>query len=820
MLRTFSTHITPRRGFGLRRRRTSIRRRGVSAVLAMMYLVIFGSLAAAMAVVAQGNLRTADSSLRVSRAMGAAESGLAFASRRLQSEGGRFVIDKGVIDGFFAQDVWDGTINVGADGDVEVLPAEEYDSGPQDNSIGLSEALLGAHLADSAAMTMIVEPGDAALPAIDGNGALETRPIRLSDEPNAPYFRLRYEMLENQPFVRVTSIGVDGEIERTLQMDFRLTKRIEFAIISPNRIMIGKNVRVEGPLGSRYGVVPGELDSANGDPLVMRSDFYYLDPDLSDQLDIFFDLLAVNDVDGDNRLRPNHPIEGDDIGSYPFLEDMDLDEYIDDFDLFLAAFDADNDRDVVYDQDKAAAAGLGNPPIEFDVDDQLGRLIDMAVPDRDGDGEVTAADVSLGYNNGVIDIYDRYAKLHGRLAFAVARADWDAANGESYQSVVNGPIRPSSEDPPVSFEVSDEDLREIDAQMLDDSLSWAEGMAAAGSPFADQVTDNLTNNPLPDPASFTAAGDNDYEPVPFGSAGAYDYYRRPIYENMVFNDVSIPIGANALFRNCRFVGVTFIETTADCDDPNWNYAGALEQIDNGDGTFSYELKYPYIYAESGGVDYTDTKPLSNNIRFDDCVFVGSVVADIPAEYTHWRNKLQFTGSTRFHIDETDPELEEPGELNEWILDTLDAMDDGDKQQLAKSSVLTPEWSIDVGNFDNEVAVDPEDTPTVRLKGIIVAGIMDVRGTADVHGTMMMTFRPTANAGPLYYGGLPDAFNTTIGYFGPADGDGEGVDPDDDDFPGFGEITLRYNPDALLPDGIPWAITVEAENETYTEGGGN
>ena len=46
------------------RTRRASRRHGVASVLAMMFLVIFGSLAAAMAVVATGNIRTADVSLR------------------------------------------------------------------------------------------------------------------------------------------------------------------------------------------------------------------------------------------------------------------------------------------------------------------------------------------------------------------------------------------------------------------------------------------------------------------------------------------------------------------------------------------------------------------------------------------------------------------------------------------------------------------------------------------------------------------------------------------------------------------------------------
>ena len=71
--------------------------------------------------------------------------------------------------------------------------------------------------------------------------------------------------------------------------------------------------------------------------------------------------------------------------------------------------------------------------------------------------------------------------------------------------------------------------------------------------------------------------------------------------------------------------------------------------------------------------------------------------------------------------------------------------------------------------------------------------------------------------PLFYDGQTDAFNTTIGFFGPLDGDGEGADPSDPDFDGFGEIMLSYDPDVVLPDGIPWPILAEAIPETYREG---
>ncbi len=71
--------------------------------------------------------------------------------------------------------------------------------------------------------------------------------------------------------------------------------------------------------------------------------------------------------------------------------------------------------------------------------------------------------------------------------------------------------------------------------------------------------------------------------------------------------------------------------------------------------------------------------------------------------------------------------------------------------------------------------------------------------------------------PLFYGGEADAFNTTIGFFGPEDGDGEGVDDAMKPFSGYGRVSLRANPDAALPDGVPWPITIVPDGASYQEG---
>ncbi|MHC4413910.1 MAG: hypothetical protein ACYS0G_01365 [Planctomycetota bacterium] len=786
----------------------------------MMFLVIFGSLSAAMAVVAQGNLRTADAAMKVSRAMSAAETGLAFAARRLESESRRFVIEKGVIDGDYGHDLWLGTYDEATHGNVEVLPPVGYTEGSLPD--GVAEAVFNAHLADS--HWIIIEPGDNALPEIDSFGTLRVRPTALTVDangdpnPDGPYFRLKYELIVNAPYLRVTSQGVDGNITRTLQMDFIINKKIEYAVISPNRIMIGKNVRVEGPLGSRYGLVAGELDSENGDPLVMRSDFYYLNNGLDNKLDTFFEAIADYDVDGDGRLRLYHPTESIGVGASPNHVDHDGDEYVDDFDLFLSHFDANGDRWVVYDTMLANEAGLGMPPEEFsDIDDQLARLIDEAYPDRDGDGIPTTSDRALGYRDGVIDAKDLYGKVRGRLAFAVSRAEWEAAHGASYQTIVQGPVHPRIDEAPVTFEASDEVLREVTTDMFSDSESWFAAQVPADPPedpvdFNNQVADGVANG-----GTYTPPDDTTWESSPFNAQGAYDWYQRPVYEDMAFSNVRIPMGNNGVFVRCTFKGVTYVETEEDCTDVNWNYVGALEQIEDPPGNFFYEPKYPGLKAMLGPDELLDTKPYSNNVRFHDCTFIGSIAGIKPFEYAHWRNKIQLTGQTRFYIDPDDPDLDDQPDADD-IRDIINSMPIDDLEELAKSSILLPGWSADMGNFTNEQDADPNLTPKVKLKGTIVAGILDIRGTADVFGTLLMTFRPTADEGPLHYGGLTDAFNTTVGYFGPSDGDGEGVDPDEAGFVGFGEISLRYNPDTKIPDGIPWPIGIDADPVTYTEGG--
>ena len=778
-------------------------RRGVASILAMMFLVIFASLAATMAVVAQGNLRTADSSLKVSRAQSAAESGLIFAQRRLARECRRFVIDKGVVDAIYAGRLWRGDWSP-SDGTIEVLAADGFD-GPATPD-GLAEAIRDAHLADVGAFAPL--PQHVLRPVLLDDGTLATKAMRLEAGVDRLWFDLRYELVPNTSRVRVTSVGVDGEIQRTLTMEFSIGKRIEYAIISPNRVMIGKNVIVEGPLGTQYGTNADELTAANGDPLVMRSDFRYLSDSLTAKVNALATAVAAYDSDGDGRLRPTHPTELQGLSGTSF-QDLDRDEFIDDFDLFLSEYDFDGDAMVVWDATRAAAANIDAGSPEFSgVDDQLARLIDLAKPDRNEDGVVDARDVRLGYSDGVLSGDDYYAKVQGKLVFGVSESAWETVAAEDWRGIAQGPVRPGESESAVQFEATEDELRVVTTADFADSATW----------FATHVTNNFSTQAAAGAAAggtYTPAISAPYEAVPYGSSAAYDYYQRPIYSNMTFRDVKIPKGTNPLFRNCRFEGTVYLETETNCTDVNWNYTGALKQVDIA-GVISYAPRFPGVTSQIGATVYANTRAVSNSVRFDGCTFLGSIAGDTPMEFTHLRNKVQLTGATRFYCDPLDPDLalQVDGPALQSALESLgaEALD-----RLQRSSVMLPGWSVDVGNFSNVVAADPDLTPRVKLKGTIIAGVMDVRGTADVIGTLLMTYRPVPGVGPLFYNGQPESFNTTLGYFGPLDGDGEGALPGDAGFSGFGEIRLRYDPNAKLPDGVPWPASVDPVANSYHEG---
>ncbi|MBY0112529.1 MAG: hypothetical protein K2Y21_06885 [Phycisphaerales bacterium] len=938
-------------------RRTTTRERGVASILAMMFLIIFGSLAAAMAISSRGNIRTASTHVHVVRALGAAETGLQIASARLQEAAQRFVISKSNITGTLASQMWGG--NMSGAGTVSVRPP--LSSYPESSTpSGLAQAVANRHAADQNVITGkgVAQPtignamSGADLTEYAAAGWLYTPVVGIDAGSNGTPsvgYSVTYAPLADGKTIRAIVTGFDfgytraGQpVSRTIMQDFELSKKIKQAIVSPSRVLLGKNVMVQGDLGVRYN----QLDKPHAEPLVMRSDFKGIDAVLDQKLADFYAGLKLYDADGDNRLRLDHPLESLGIPSNAkdydssgkadnAFTDVNDNGYIDDFSIFIKHFDKNGDGKVALSKAMTLGTPAENETPEFTLDENLALLIDGANPDRNkngvygyndanlngrwdkGEAIADEDDVTLGWRDGYIDRKDRYGKVTGRLLYKASQSNWVNKLGAVVDEV-QGSVLPGAGKAAQNFAVSDLVLPDVSNSTFSGQQSSLTALAD-GNPFNSQVASQLgvATSAL---ATYTEAkaksskqprfervdpdNNNDgrpdnyltayWEKSPFNSPSYTDCYYRPVYQNMTFKDVQIPVGTNALFLNCTFIGVTYVRTTADNTHVLWSeYGKQTIQLDGFPGPAAPRTVYGDVVTENsyptmlpntaipparmilmattpmdkadipanqvslttgysalpnplviGGLRITDTKPLSNNIRFHDCTIVGSVVSDNPTVFTNVRNKIQFTGKTKF--SNKHPEYPDDPAYNPSAAEMV---------EINKSSMMLPGYSVDVGSFN------APDDQNIQLNGAVIAGLMDIRGNVTVDGALIMTFSPSPGTAPMIdVGGNPVGnpanFNLTIGYFGTSDGDQEGLDPaslpivggkpivgwdlNGDGLPdlgptqnptaaqiaagavsvpfnGYGRVQLRLNPTMTLPDGIMLPLSFTPKALTYREG---
>lgn len=909
----------------------------------MMLLMLFGSLSAAMAISGRGNIASASVQLHMNRAQMAAETGMQVARQRLVDAANRFTVANSTMDATFVRAMWRGT--TAGMGTYTTKPPK---MGPVNLAAptGIANALVQVHNKDTnviASLGTSVATVANALPDVsadyDTTNWVYTPAVAIdgagTDAKLA--YAVTYAPLANGTDVRVIVTGYDmgyarrGQVaQRTIMIDYRFDKRLKQAVVANSRVMLGKNVSVEGSMGSRFDAVT----ATNGDPIRIRSDFTGLDTTLDTSLTSLRTAIAASDVDGDNRLRVGHTVEGPAIPTG--MTDVTGDGFVDEFDLFIKRYDT-NPTDGKVALSNALRAGTPNQSLaaEFTADNDLAFMIDSRNPDRNrngvfgwvdtnGNGRWDSGEVMLdfdsgakvyrdqaaGFRDGVIDKKDQYAKVAGSLAFKVSRNAWTTAQGP-LSSRMQGPISPGAGASATTFSVTDADLPPVDSSVFQTTQSGLQSRAD-GQAFDRQVADNLgiglgqvQNYVETKPASSTLPRylrlDPDtnqdglpdnwstayFEKMPFNTPGFSDWYYRPVYHNMTFRDVKIDEGTNGLFLNCTFVGVTYVKSSTDNThrlwgefgklimdtvsgkpkeaNPRTEYTGAAPSttlpatakppnqkirvaatpMDKADipsnevaTTIGYNLlPDPLISSPTkGSKRITDTKVLSNNLRFHDCLFVGSIVSDAPTVYSQLRNKVQFTGSTRFlSAHPTNPSLNP---------------EDADKAQIAKSSMMMPGYSVDMGTFNSPPTQD------VQLNGTIIAGVLDIRGSASIDGALLLTFAPTLGQPPLVDAqgnpiGNPANYNSTIGYFGPSDGDSESVDPatlpkngsgvpivgwdtDNDGladvpssqpqptgsvavlFNGYGRVSLRFKPTGM-PDGVMLPLMAAPVPGSYREG---
>ncbi|QQE13000.1 hypothetical protein JD969_05950 [Planctomycetota bacterium] len=741
--------------------------RGAAVVLAMMFLVIFGSLTAAMAILSQGNLSTADSHLKISRALAAAETGMNYMLYRLDHAAKIVQTRDGIIDDSNASDLW-----IAVRDELVNSIVHDYQYQSKSWGFGQSNSVFFGEIATApGAPTFQTSFAQHPLANEDYNSNYYQRP---------PFSTMATPVSKANPldntWIRLTVKAHDGpegptRVTRSVKIDLKMDKKIRYAILSRSRIMVGRNVMIDGPIGSRFN----ETNLDNGHPIQMVSDFRGLNAALDAKLDALVGSLIGDDdnhdTDGDNRININNPTELGDLD-----KDLDIngDGYIDEFDLFLKQFGSiDSNTGLV----TVSQSGMESDGVVTVDALQLIELIDtFGVQNREG------------YNDGVIDTRDRYTKIRGEVYITANRDNWndgaaspDGADTE-YQDYFQGSITPDYQESPLTFNASENDAYQFDADSFDVTVFRNK----ATGDLQSQMLQQVNSNPSHDPDKAIYNSDGVFEAVPYGAAHPYDYFERPVYENMLFTNVRIPKGTNALFKGCTFRGVTFVETATVNVDPNYNYAGMQEN--------NKDYKHPDKTVTVNGVEIDSeqgSKTTANNLRFENCLFEGAVVSDSPKQYTHTRNKIAFTGFTQFKIDDST------------------YLTESEKKLFKRSAILAPNFSIEMGTF-----VAPSDSnETIELSGTIVAGLIDMRGQVKVTGSVITTFAPQSNTGPVL-GDTSPQFNTTLGYFSSVNGDLEAEVPPN----GVGVIQVTYDPTIPLPDGILGPVELKPHYATYTEGG--
>jgi hypothetical protein len=200
---------------------------------------------------------------------------------------------------------------------------------------------------------------------------------------------------------------------------------------------------------------------------------------------------------------------------------------------------------------------------------------------------------------------------------------------------------------------------------------------------------------------------------------------RHVYENQTFTNQRLPGNRNALFKNCTFEDVLYI----DC-------------------------------YKSGSTQY-------NNVRFEDCSFNGPIVTDVPQQFKWKNNCLYFTGEAAFN----------------------------NTSDIQEATILAPHFNVNVGN------TNPVQSDNNVLTGAVVGGIVDVRGNAQVYGTIISMCDTT-----VWSSGYVTNIGATLG-----DGGSETTELGD-----VGTISIQPEAERMLPSGITTPIIIKPLQDTYSE----
>lgn len=354
---------------------------------------------------------------------------------------------------------------------------------------------------------------------------------------------------------------------------------------------------------------------------------------------------------------------------------------------------------------------------------------------------------------------------------ATSQAAWAANLASSNQTIVDmmpGPVVTEVQgQTPVKFSTTTSDVFDLSPANFEECANNFRARSGTNAGTASRTSTVISNTTL---KLTDANGTAVTERTPFGSTTYQATYKRPVFKNLKLKNVIIPAGMNALFDNCTFEGVTFVDTERDITkssgsityDKDDGSSWASRKVSG--STWSKDSVLIATGTPSSGQTITNGSRDGNNLRFNNCSFKGPIAGNYATAYTHFANSWEFTGSTLF-----------------------------DNQVDQTATIVSPQVNIEMGSF-----TDPTLAPST-LVGVVVAGNLDIRGTSVVDGSILITG--------------DGAGNTTLGYFGASDAD---TNPSALPEGGYGRLSIRYNPTRTLPDGINVAVDVLPVPGTYRE----
>jgi hypothetical protein len=733
--------------------------------MTLVYMLMFGALASSMVAFSQGNMAVQQGEMDASRALNAAESGMSFLLLQFRTVSQPIIKEGSIASMSTPSQIWSGT-------NVESV------SGNNGLAVSLASAFNSSH-ALTTTMTAPTGTNPLNVPAItvDAGSDNSTYTLSITWDPANPQTLTGSNT--SIAVLHCTSVGTSNKTTRTITLDIWLQKTLKYAVYSNVSIQLGKNVRVIGDVASTY------TGTDKGPPVQMFSDFHYL-PNLGQMdsdLATLRGLLNTYDTTYTNRLNLANPTAAT-AAAKAGLKDLNGDGYIDDMDVALKNLDANKDAAI-------SQAEFTNPNTGTSYDSDLFNLID------DPEGAVNAVTGLLpngssplwnGYDDGTVNALDGYAKVNGSVKTALTYSQWTGAasgwgqwgdtsggaSGTTFRDQFEGPV--VNTDPtvaPVQFGYDFGSDQTLAPSNFDTSSYDSKIPSSNASKTTSGGVTTISNGTL---TSSMANGTTVTEHTPADATSGWQAtLSRPVFQNVTFNNVRIPKGLNAKFVNCTFNGYTSVKmnttiVSGGSVKSGGTISGGTTITDSNDGMTYAERMISGVFSAnttltaSNSVGYTQ----GNNLHFSSCTFNGVMTADTPTAYTAFANSWEFDGTTTFN-NTVDPSV----------------------------TIMCPNTNIEMGSFQN-----PGGNPSTLI-GVVVAGNIDIRGSASVDGSLIVTGN--------------GAENTTLGYFGSTD-QGQAVPPlaqlPSEAKGAYGHLFFQINPSRGMPNGISIPVVYEPQYSTY------